>query len=80
MHDEKIWKAPRRVKVTYNKGWHGKRTSFKSLYDCEQYLKSLFSDDTHIVLPDEDVEDAASAEVLTMCCGNHKRCAVVLLV
>lgn len=76
-HNEKIWNAPRKVRVNYERGWEGGRTVFHSLACCEKHLKEKFGDDTSIELLDEEVEDAASVEVITKVCGNYKRCAFV---
>lgn len=78
-HNSKIWNAPRKVEVSYKCGWQCKRTKFKSLAECEGYLKEEIGDDTYIHLPDNEVEDAASAEVITTLCGNTKICAIVLI-
>ena len=78
-HDNKIWDAPRKVEVSYMCGWQCNRTKFKSLAECEGYLKEEIGDDTYIHLPDKEVEDAASAEVITTLCGNTKICAIVLI-
>ena len=79
-HDSKIWNLPRRVEVFYKTGWQCKRTKFKSLAECEGYLKKEIGDDTYIHLPDREVEDAASAEVITTCAsGNTTVCAMVSL-
>lgn len=78
-HDSKIWNLPRKVEVSYKSGWQCKRTKFKSLAECEGYLKKEIGDDTYIHLPDREVEDAVSAEVITGLCGNTAVCAMVSL-
>lgn len=76
-HDSKIWDAPRKVEVSYKRGWQCKRTKFKSLAECEGYLKEEIGDDTYIHLPDKEVEGAASAEIITTLCGNTTVCGMV---
>ena len=78
-HDSKIWNLPRKVQVFYKSGWHCKRTKFKSLSECERYLKGEIGEDTYISLNDNEVEDAASAEVLTTLCLNTVVCGTVMI-
>lgn len=77
MHNSKIWGKPRHIRVLFSKGWSARRSVFDSLDSCEQYPKEQFGDDTSIEIPDEEVEDAASAEILTKLCGNHTKVGVV---
>lgn len=77
MHNSKIWGKPRHIRVMYANGWSAGRSVFASLDCCEQYLKEQFGDETSIEILDEEVEDAASAEILTRFCGNYTRVGVV---
>lgn len=78
-HDSRIWNLPRKVEVCYKQGWKCRRTKFNSLDVCEKYLTKEIGRDTYIHLPDEEVEDCASAEVITSLCGNSTVCATVLV-
>lgn len=78
-HDSKIWDAPRKVEVSYKCGWECKRKKFKSLAECEGYLREEIGDDTYIHLPDKEVENAAGAEIMTTLCGNTTVCGMVLI-
>lgn len=79
VNKSKIWNEPRSVEVSYASGWKAGRRSFRSLAECEAYLKKQIGNDTYIDIPPEEVDGAADAPIYTKLAGNEVRCGTIIL-